>query len=273
MKTFILLAKQFFVVVSLLLVASPVYGIEKPEKAAVKSAVFTELGKQVDTSVVLTDSNGRGFSIKELLADGKPLIIVPVYYTCPRLCGLVLNGVSNLIRELPFKIGEDYKVLSASFDIKDDAGSATIRAKRYREAAGLPPLPDSMSNDWVFGYGDSKNVPKLMEQIGFNYLEDGGDFSHSAAFMLLTPDGIISQFFTGIDYSPWDVRLALVEASEGKIGSPLEQIFLFCFRFDPTKGKYTWAAWNVARLGSALSLLLFFGIAYRYIKKGSSDTD
>ena len=105
-------------------------------------------------------------------------------------------------------------------------------------------------------------IDQLMKQIGFNYRPDGEEFAHTAAMILLTPNGQISQYFTGIDFSPWDTKLALVEASQGSIGSALDHALLYCFRFDPTKGKYTWAAFGIMRAGGVLTLVFLVGLIF-----------
>ena len=143
---------------------------------------------------------------------------------------------------------------------KDTFESAEEKRRQY--VTGLK-LKDKAKSGWHFLVGEPENVNKLMNQIGFHYIEDKGEFAHSAAIMLLTHDGEISQYFTGIDFRPFDVKLALVEASKGKVGSIIDHVLLFCFRFDPTKGRYTWAAFNIMRLGGILTFLCLGALIFR----------
>ncbi|MCB0338072.1 MAG: hypothetical protein KDD53_00640, partial [Bdellovibrionales bacterium] len=188
-----------------------------------------------------------------------PVIIVPAYYTCPRLCGLVLNGVLTFLNNTELKLQDDFIVIAVSFDPADTVESAKSHAQALRSAIS----EKQNSAGWQFFVGTHDSSESLMRQIGYQYFAEGKDFSHSAAIAILTPEGVISQYFFGIEFPERDVRLALVEASRGGIGSILDHIMLYCFRFDPTKGKYTWAVFALLKvLGIvvllSLSSLLFF---------------
>jgi protein SCO1/2 len=156
-------------------------------------------------------------------------------------------------------LGEDYRVITVSFNPKDDAEDARRTADRFRKKL-LPSVGNK--SGWIFLSGDQQNIVPLMKDLGFLYKEDKGEFAHTAAIFVLTPSGVISQHFTGISFPFRDVRLALVEASQGKVGTLLDQALLFCFRFDPSQGKYTWAAFNVVRAGAVITLLLIIGLFF-----------
>lgn len=221
-----------------------------PDRFALK----TKLGTQVDLNLRFTKGDGTTVALRELFKEGRPLILLPVYYECPRLCGMLLQGVSELLNQLNLPLGDDYRVVAISFNPKEGPDLALTRQQEFR--GKLHDLPQSgRAAGWDFMVGSPEPVKTLLNQIGFPYEEDKGEFVHSAVLMILTPNGQISQYFTGINFSARDVRLALVEASQGKIGNLIDHALLFCFRFDPLKGKYTWAAFNLMRAGGALTLL------------------
>jgi len=242
-----------------LVLGSPLMAIENPGETLQEVKLTTNPGDQVDLTYKFTDSFGRDVVLSEYLEDGIPAIIVPSFYNCPRLCGLVLTGVTELLNKMNLELGQDYHVLVVSFDSTETPEHATkIREKYLSKFNGR----GDANSGWHYLVGSEENVSGLMDQLGFQYLPDGDDFAHTAAIMLLTPGGKISQYFTGISFPDWDVRLALVEASQGAIGSAIDQVLLFCFRFDPNKGRYTWFALNVMRAGGSLTLLLLFGLMF-----------
>jgi protein SCO1 len=228
-----------------------------------EAKILSRLGKSVDLSLSLTDEFGKEFAIKDVMKPGRPLVILPVYYSCPRLCGLTLSGASKLINELPLKTNEDYSLLAVSFNPLETAADAHQRGEQYRKkAGGVKP------KDWVFSVGKEHVVKALMDQVGFQYFKDGDkDFAHSAALIIVTPKGKVSQYFSDILYPVGDVRLALVEAAEERIGSFVDHLMLFCYRFDPLKGRYTIVAWNFARFGSLLFVGIFVSIVIYFVRK------
>ena len=222
------------------------------------------LGNKVDFSGYFTDSSGNQVLLSDIIRKGIPAIFVPVYFDCPRLCGLVLNGLIDLIGTLELKFGSEYQVVVPSFDPTETAQQAQEKKTFYSAKLSKQGINPS---DWHFLVGSEENVKKLMRELGFRYSKDGEEYAHSSAIILLTPEGEISQYFTGIEYPAWDVRLALVEASQGKIGSALDHVMLFCFRFDQLKGKYTWATLNLLRVGAALTVVFLVGLIFHFYRK------
>lgn len=235
---------------------------ENPEESLKRAGLSTLLGKKVDLNLTFTESTGTERPLRDFFSDGKPVIMVPVYYGCPRLCGLVLDGVVSLLNKLTLNLGQDYRVVTVSFDDTETPELAKERLTKYH-----PLLTRGEVADWHFLVGKESSVKSLMEQIGFNFERDGSEFVHSAAIMLLTPEGQISQYFTGIDFPAWDLRLALVEASQGNVGSALDHVFLFCFRFDQIKGKYTWAVYNLLKVVGVLTIVLLGGLVFSLLRK------
>jgi len=249
-------SKQYLLSILLLFWGLNAHGLGDPKAELSDVGIFTELGNKVDKSLNFLDSQGKSVNLGEIIKGDKPIIIVPAYYHCPRLCGLVLGGVQKLLVGLTLRLGEDFRIVTVSFDPEETPQSAAEKALEYRKG-----LPDITKGDaWSFLVGKEESVRPLMDQIGFRYKKDGSEFAHSAAIMILTPDGEISQYFTGIDFSPFDVKLSLIEASKGRVGSPLDHVFLFCFRFDETKGRYTWAVFNLMRLGAIATLVFLVAL-------------
>lgn len=231
--------------------------LEHPETELELSSITTKLGTQVDLDIPLRDESGAATSLRQVARDGRPFILLPAYYHCPRLCGLVMNTIKDVLPKLGLKLNSDFRIITVSFDVSDTPESATNRATEMRQ--GLLPAEDAALG-WRFLIGEQKNVKTLMNQIGFHYLKDNGEFAHAAALMILTPEGQISQYFTGISFAPQDVKLALVEAGRGSIGTAIDHFLLFCFRFDQTKGRYTWAAFNLVRAGAATTIVFLAGL-------------
>jgi protein SCO1/2 len=251
--------------VILLLVAlgsstAPCGAIERPGEVLDKEVgVFTELGKKVDLSQRFTNVAGETRALRDFAVAGKPIVIAPVYYKCPRLCGLLLDGVYNLLNEIPLKLSADFSVLVVGFDPNETSEDAAKVMNKFNAKLIGDPATRTAAIQYVVG--GQEQVRALMGDLGFKYMRDGEDFAHSAALMILTPTGEISQYFTGIMFSPWDAKLALVEASKGEIGTAIDHLLLYCFRFDPLQGRYTWAVIGLLRVGGALTLI---GLAMVY---------
>jgi protein SCO1/2 len=245
----------------LFVVSHSAYGIEDPGKAINNDVgVFTVLGTKVDLTRRFTDHTGKVGALADFVSPDVPVLVVPVYYRCPRLCGLVLDGVIALLNELPLLLGKELTVLAISINPteKSEEG-AEVREKFL---ARLTTKQGADSNALRFLVGSEESVRGVMGELGFKFLPDGDDFAHSAAVMILTPQGEISQYFTGISFSAWDVRLALVEASNGRIGNAIDHFLLYCFRFDSLKGKYTWAVTSVLRIGGVVTLLCLGAVVW-----------
>ncbi len=231
---------------------------EQPAQVPEQAKIVEHLEQQLELSRTFQNQRGESVELKQLFVPGRPLILAPVYYECPRLCTLTQEGLVKSLNELDLKIGEDYKVVSLSFNHLEQAELAAERAKKYHELMKDPAA--SANGGWDFLVGDEKNIREIMQEIGFSFEKDGGEYIHAAMLLVLTPEGKISRYLYGIDYPSKDMRLALVEAAKGKIGNTLDQVLLYCFRFDPTKGKYTLAVWNVTRLICGAGVLLLFGL-------------
>lgn len=217
--------------------------------------VFTELGSKVDLDTQFTDSEGVLKSIKDFYLPEKPLIIMPVYYECPSLCGITIQSAIALINDLEAKLGEDFSILTVSFSPRETPKLAKRKSETvFKELKD----PEAAKKGWHFTVGTEENIDKLLNQLAYKLQADGDDYSHASAIFVLSPDGKISQFFTGVNFPVWDVKLSLVDASKGKVGTLLHQAALFCFQFDPIRGKYTMTAMTAMRVVGVLTLIAMF---------------
>lgn len=221
------------------------------------------LGAEVPLETSFQDETGATVTLAEL-ANGKPLVLVPAYYECPMLCTLVINGVVSSLDTLEFTAGQEFEVAIVSID--PDETPELAAATKGRHLARY----DREGGDAGFHFltGDEPQIHAVTEAIGFHYkyVPERDEWSHTAGIVVLTPDGTVARYFYGVEYPPRDVRLALVEAADEKIGSPVDEVFLYCFRYDPETGRYSAAILNIVRLGGVLTLGalgLYFLLSWR----------
>lgn len=213
-----------------------------------------KLNAQVPLDLVFRDEFGQTIRLGDYFQHGKPVILSLVYYECPMLCTETLNGLSASLRILKLDLGKDYEVVTVSFNPKETPELALAKKRSYLQRYGRA---DSQ-NGWHFLVGDEKNVHALTDAVGFYYQwdPDSQQFAHAAGIMVLTPDGHIAQYYYGVDFSPKDLRLGLVEASKGHIGSLVDQVLLYCYHYDPRTGKYGAVVINVLKLAGAATILI-----------------
>ena len=183
----------------------------------------------------------------------KPVILNFVYLKCQDLCPLLLDGVVRSLRALSFDLGNQFDVLTVSFDPHDDPPLAAAKKTDLVEKYSRP----GAATGWHFLTGDETSIQKLTQSVGFRYSYDAhtGEFAHAAGIIILTPQGKTSRYFYGIDFSPRDLRLGLIEAAAAKIGSPIDQLLLFCYHYDPTTGKYNLLVARVIQIAGAFTVL------------------
>jgi protein SCO1 len=211
-----------------------------------------KLNAQVPLDLTFKDEHGATVTLGQLL-QGKPAILTMVYYKCPMLCTEVLNATLNTLKEVPLEIGKDFSVITVSIDPSEKPVLAEAKQIMYTGLYGRR----GAVHGWHFLTGDEEQIQKLAAAVGFRFVYDkeSSQFAHASGIMVMTPEGRLSRYFYGIKYPPRDVRLALVEAGEGKIGSTVDEILLFCFHYDPVTGKYAVTILNVVRGAGALSAL------------------
>jgi len=224
--------------------------------AALKEVkIEQKLDQQLPLDLVFRDESGQQVRLGQYFGK-KPVVLALVYYDCPMLCTQVLNGMVTSFRVLPFQIGNEFDVVTVSFDPRETNALAASKKKVYVDY-----LPEKMragaDNGWHFLTGDQANIDKLTEAVGFHYAWDEAtkQFAHASAIMVATPHGKLSRYFYGIDYSARDLRLGLIESSADKIGSPVDQLLLYCYHYDPATGKYGAAVMRVMRVAGVITLL------------------
>jgi protein SCO1/2 len=216
-----------------------------------------KLGSSLDLDLQFTGENGYQVPLRSYFAKGKPVVLNLVYYNCPMLCNLVLNGQLAALKEIPWTPGNEFEIVTISIDPMENWDLAVRKKSYYMEAYGR-----GAQQGWHFLTDYQGNVKKLAEQVGFSYRwdEKTNQFAHAAALMVLTPDGRVSRYLYGIRFNPRHVRLALTEASEGKLGSIGDRILMFCFHYDPVSRSYIPFARNIMRAGGVLTILILGGI-------------
>jgi len=209
-----------------------------------------KLNSQIPLDLSFTDERGVPVQLRQYFG-GKPIILNFVYYKCRDLCPLLLDGMVRTLRGVSFDIGTEFDVLTVSIDPHDNAALAAAQKRDFLARYGRP----GSERGWHFLTGEEAAIDKLAEAVGFHYSFDAttGEFAHATGIVLLTPTGKTSRYFYGIEFSPRDVRLGLVEAGEGKIGTPIDQLLLFCYHYDPVTGKYGPFVTNLVRLGGLIT--------------------
>ena len=216
--------------------------------------VTENLGDRVARDLTFTDQNGKRVRLGDYLADGKPVLIAPVYYKCPMLCSLTLNGIVGALRQLDWKLGKEYRVVTFSIDPAEKPELAREKQRGYLAALGL--RPEEHGQDWPFLTGDKENIAALTSALGFKFRWDAVNktWDHTAAIMTLSPDGKITRYLYGVQYPSRDVRMALFEAADGKVGTTFERVLLRCYAYDTATKSYQVFAVTFMRIG-ALSVL------------------
>lgn len=231
-----------------------------------------KLNEQIPLDTEFKNESGQTVKIGEYLGK-KPVVLALVYYECPMLCSEVLNGLTGSLKGLSLDAGKDFDVVAISFDARENEKPELAKSKKesYLKRYGR----EGSENGWHFLTGTQDSIDKVTNAVGFSYAwdEDSKQFAHAGAIMILTPDGKLSKYLYGVEYAPRDVKLAIIESSENKIGSPVDQLMLYCFHYNPATGKYGLAILNVIRLGGVLTLLgmgaMFFVFWRRNKNKGN----
>lgn len=211
-----------------------------------------KLGNSIPLDLTFRDEHGRDVALSQFFGE-KPVILTLVYYQCPMLCTEVLNGLLRSAKDLPLEIGKDFTVITVSIDPTERPVLASVKHELY---TGLYVRPGG-ARGWHFLTGDEAQIKALAHAVGFRYAYDSasGQFAHPSGIMLLTPEGKLARYLYGIAYPSRDLRLGLVEASQNKIGSPIDQILLYCYHYDPETGKYGLLISRVIKAAAALTVL------------------
>ena len=257
--------------------ASPLYSSQPYEPAAPTGlpAVLKEVGidqklnESLPADAVFKDEAGNEVKLGTYFGK-RPVVLSLVYYDCPMLCTQILNGMIGSFKTLSLKPGQDFDVISISFDPRETPALAAAKKNLY-----VNNLPESKRSGatagWHFLTGDEENIRRVTEAVGFRYRWDPStnQFAHASAIYVVTPEGKLSHYFYGIEYAPRDLRLGLVEASQNKIGTAVDQLMLYCYHYDPETGKYGAVVMNMIRLGGVVTLICI-GVMFFVMRKRNS---
>lgn len=240
----------------------PKYAVQSDGTTNQKITIFDQVGldqhlnQQIPLDLTFKDENGQPVQLKQYFGS-RPVILSLVYFQCPMLCSQVLSGMAGAFNGIRrFSVGRDFDVLTVSFDPRDTPENAAESKKtylqRYRRAGA--------AQGWHFLTGNKQAIDALAGAVGFRYAWDPQiqQFAHASGIMLLTPDGRLAQYYYGIEYAPRDLQLGIIEASQGRIGSLADKFILYCYHYDPARGKYGAVVFNILRV-SALATLLTLG--------------
>ena len=222
-----------------------------------KVEIVQKLDSQVPMDVAFVDEDGKAVTLREV-AQGKPIVLALVYYECPMLCGEVMLGMLKAFNELEFTIGNEYTVVTVSFNTKEAPELARLKKMNVLEHYKTP----EATAGWRFlTTKDDKAVRTLAESVGFQYLylPSVDQFAHAGGIMVLTPEGKVSRYFYGIEYPARDLRFGLIDAAGGKIGSLADEILMLCYKYDPASGSYGFVVMSAIRIGGLVTVA-FLGL-------------
>lgn len=249
--------------------------IGRPTTAPINAARDVSLDQKLDTQVSLNtpfrDESGRTVPLGTYFAS-KPVLLVMPFYKCPGICTAELDGMVKTFEDdrLKYKIGRDFEVVTVSINPKEGPELAAAKKKEYLNLLSQP----GASDGWHFLTGDESSIRKLAGQVGFRYVFDPKteQYAHPAGLILLTPGGKVSKYFYGVEYSPKDLRLALTDAGQGKVGSLADKFVLYCYHYDPARGSYGLAVFRIVQVGCFATVLVLGTFMFFAFRKDYRDT-
>ena len=259
------------------MVVSGVFAVAQPPSAFMRDAskpaaqvtpddlknvrIDQRLDQMLPLDLQFRDESAKTVNLGDYFHAGRPVILNLVYYTCPMLCGEELAGLSSALGVLRFTPGKEYEVVTVSFNPDDTPETASAKKKIYIDRMNERLEKKTDGAGWHFLTGRPEEIKQLADTVGFHYGRDvaTGQYIHATAVMIATPQGKLAQYYYGVEYSPKDLRLGLIEASRNKIGNLVDQITLYCYHYDPNTGRYGATITNILRLGGATTMLLLGG--------------
>ncbi len=244
-------------------IMAPPSNVKPPGLANI--AIEQRLNEQVPANLVFRDETGKAVHLSDYFGK-KPLVLSLVYYRCPMLCSELLVGLESTLKVLKFDVGKEFDVLTISFDPKDTPELATAKKATILKRYNRP----GASDGWHFLTGPQESIDAITKAVGFQYSYDQktGQFAHSTAIMLLTPEGKVAQYYYGVEFPPKDVRLGLIQASQNKIGTLADQVLLYCYHYDPATGKYGAIISRIIQLAGGLTILSIGTVLLMLFRRG-----
>jgi protein SCO1 len=248
----------------------PLPKLEPGDAATAKPGVLSRVGidqrlnEQVPLDLEFVDENGRDVKLREYFGT-RPVLLAMVYYECPMLCTQVLNGVTGALKVLNFDVGREFDVVAVSINPREGPGLAAAKKQAYVERYGRPETADG----WHFLTGREENIRALANAVGFRYEYDESikQYAHGAGVELLTPKGVIARYFYGIEFAPRDIRFGIMEASEERIGSPIDSVLLLCYHYDPATGQYGASVITMVRIGAVMTMIGFAAFLFVSLRR------
>ncbi len=257
---------------------SPLYSPKKydPSQAGVSSGLPTvlktvgieqKLNEQLPLDAEFKDENGSLVKLGDYFGKGRPVVLALVYYECPMLCNEVLNGLTGSLKGMSFDAGREFDVVAISFDARENEKPDLAKNKRasYLNRYARP----GTENGWHFFTGTQSEIDKVTQAVGFSYEFDEAtnQFAHAGGVMIITPEGKVSRYLYGIDYAPKDLKFALMDSAEGNIGNPVEQLYLYCFHYNPATGKYGLEILSILRLMAVVTVLGLGAMLFVFLRR------
>ncbi len=255
---------------------SPLYSSKPYEPRAVTGLpkaldnvrIEQKLDEQLPLDLMFKNEQGQSVKLGDYFGS-KPVMLSLVYYECPMLCNQVLNGMVTAFKVMSFTPGQEFEVVTVSFDPRETPALAAAKKKTYVDY--LPEAKRANANaGWHFLTADAETIKRITDAVGFHYRYDEPtqQFAHASGIFVATPKGRLARYFYGIEYAPRDLRLGLIEAADNKIGSPVDQLMLYCFHYDPATGKYGAAVMRIMRVAGVVTLALIVGLLLVLKRRG-----
>jgi protein SCO1 len=222
------------------------------------------LGDTVPLDAVFRDESGQAVKLGDYFGR-RPVVLSLAYYECPMLCTVTLNGLASALDVLSFEPGRDFEIVNVSFEPKETPALAAAKKAAYLHRYKRP----GAAQAWHFLTGDAAQIRRLTDAVGFKYAwdEQTKQYAHASGIMVLTADGRLARYLYGVEYAPKDLRLGLVEAGQGRIGSPVDRLLLYCYQYDPAQGRYGAVVLRIVRIGGLVTMTLLGGFVMVMLRR------
>ncbi len=242
---------------TLLLLSFALHAAESIPVELKNVGIVERLGEPIDLNLTFTDETGATVPLRKFFDGTRPVVMTLAYYGCPNLCGLLLNGITDTFGGLSWMPGREFEYVNVSIDPAEAPGLAAQKKDNLLKTYNRP----GADKGWHFLVGNDTDIHALARQIGFSYYydEDEKQYAHGSAAYILTPDGHLSRYLFGVTFEPRDMRLGLLEATQGKIGNIVDHVLLYCYRYDPKSRRYALIATNLMKIGATATIIVIAG--------------
>lgn len=253
--------KRILVLALIWVIVAQLLGMVRAQDEKIEVGIIEKLGAYIPNDVFFYDEKGDSVALTDLI--DKPTILSFVYFRCPTICPRMLAELAVLLEKIDLEPGTDFNLITISFDPTDTPASAADKKMNFMKSIQRP-LPE---NAWRFLTGDINNIAKITEAVGYRFKKDRQDFIHPSAIIALAPDGKIIRYIMGLSYLPFDVKMAVIEAAQGRVGPTINKVLLYCFSYDPQGRTY---AMNVTKITGTIILFLVAVFAIFLVVKSRS---